>query len=301
MTANVPPMKTWAEHHLASIFKAPTQPEFTDAFDAFLSAKATVTVNGKDISVEQYKNMLQEEKSNQTSASIKFHSAVDVPADNSSVQTGMVGLFYTAIISELDIRAAEKDITSSMNLFIGEDRSVEPPGIDPFFDRTAFRHRSLHQGKQQVRFEEADAAVRFAAFRPHVDGPPSIFNYLHPHPCTSIYPSPARANSLQTVFKRFKRLGEDSGTAVSSLKPAKFPRIRSGPKHLVGGFNSWSLTVAAMVFIPLFGGSKYSGWVIGLNPSGVIRAELRHSQLPRGIGCKPAPQLFGYGQVHGRR
>ncbi|KAF8209965.1 hypothetical protein K438DRAFT_1521230, partial [Mycena galopus ATCC 62051] len=109
-------MKAWAERRLSSIYKAPTQPEFTEAFDAFLSAKATVTVNGKHLSVEQYKKMLQGEKFNKTSASIEFHSAVDVPTDSGAVQTGMVGLFYTAIMSENTIPPTEKDITSSMNL-----------------------------------------------------------------------------------------------------------------------------------------------------------------------------------------
>ncbi|KAJ6459926.1 hypothetical protein C8R45DRAFT_1081292 [Mycena sanguinolenta] len=219
MTANVPPMKAWAEHHLASIFKAPTQPEFTDAFDAFLSQKATVTVNGRDLSVEQYKNMLQGEKYNQTSASIKFHSAVDVPADSSSVQTGMVGLFYTATISELDIRAAEKDITSSMNLVIGEDKSVEPPGIDPFFDGTAFHHRSLHQGKQQVRFEEAHAAVRFTVFRPHVDGPPFIFNYLHPPSPTSVYRVRLTPSTSARIGTRYIALDWARRTSKISSSP----------------------------------------------------------------------------------
>ncbi|KAF7342432.1 hypothetical protein MVEN_01832400 [Mycena venus] len=102
MAANFvpPPMKTWAEYHLSSILKATTQNEFNDAFDAFLSMKATITVNGRHLSREEYKKMLQGEKVLESGASVDFRSAVDVPADGNSVQTGVVGLFYTATIRE---------------------------------------------------------------------------------------------------------------------------------------------------------------------------------------------------------
>ncbi|KAJ7662916.1 hypothetical protein B0H17DRAFT_952936 [Mycena rosella] len=122
MTANIvlPPLKTWAEQHLSSIIKATTQTMFDSAFDAFLSKNATVTVNGKHISRDEYKKQLQGEGFDEAGATVTFGGAVEVPADQSSpIQAGAVGLFYAAAISEhIVIRDApiQSQIMSSLNL-----------------------------------------------------------------------------------------------------------------------------------------------------------------------------------------
>ncbi|KAJ7123437.1 hypothetical protein C8R44DRAFT_875631 [Mycena epipterygia] len=118
MTANIvlPPLKTWAERHLSSIIKATTQ-------NAFQRSK------------KRLQGEVLDEAS--TGGTIQFRDVVEVPAEKRSVQTGVAGLFYTATIFEkimvLDA-PAEKHVTSSLNLLIEEGRSLEPPGIDPFFD-----------------------------------------------------------------------------------------------------------------------------------------------------------------------
>ncbi|KAJ7145732.1 hypothetical protein C8R44DRAFT_655656 [Mycena epipterygia] len=146
MAVNIvlPPLRTWAEQHLSSIIKATTQTAFDAAFDGFLSESATVTVNGKDVSRDEYKKQLQGEGFDEAGAEVTFSGAVEVPADQNSldsIQAGVVGLFYTATISEnIVIRDApiQSQVTSSLNLVIEEDKSLTPPhlpdGIRGFFD-----------------------------------------------------------------------------------------------------------------------------------------------------------------------
>lgn len=140
MSVNIvlPPLRTWAEQHLSSIIKATTQTAFDAAFDGFLSKSATVTVNGKHVSRDEYKKQLQGEGFDEAGAEVTFSGAVEVPADqNNSIQVcmislfpkipcnlrppqaGVVGLFYTATISEnIVIRDApvQSQVTSSLNL-----------------------------------------------------------------------------------------------------------------------------------------------------------------------------------------
>ncbi|KAK6977044.1 hypothetical protein R3P38DRAFT_3126281 [Favolaschia claudopus] len=138
----LPPLKTWAEQHLSSIIKAPTKPAFDSAFDAFLSKHATITVNGKHISRDEYQKQLQGEGFEEVSADVQFTGAVEVPSSEpESVGGGVVGLFYTALIAEgIVIRDAPvgRKITSSLNLIIEEDKSLQPPhlphGVHGFFD-----------------------------------------------------------------------------------------------------------------------------------------------------------------------
>ncbi|KAJ6615357.1 hypothetical protein B0H10DRAFT_2041069 [Mycena sp. CBHHK59/15] len=138
----LPPLKTWAEGHLSSIIKATSATAFDSAFDAFLSKHAKVTVNGKHISRDEYKKQLQGEGFDEAGATVAFSGAVEVPADQSNpIQAGVVGLFYTATISEnIVIRDApvQSQVTSSLNLLIEEDKSLTPPhfppGVRGFFD-----------------------------------------------------------------------------------------------------------------------------------------------------------------------
>ncbi|KAJ6542800.1 hypothetical protein B0H19DRAFT_1171954 [Mycena capillaripes] len=143
MASNIvlPPLKTWAEQHLSSIIKATTETAFDSAFEAFLSKHVTITVNGKNVSRDEYKKQLQGEGFDEAGATVEFSGAVEIPSENNSIQSGVVGLFYTAIISEnIVIRdaAIQSQITSSLNLVIEEDKTLTPPhlphGIHGFFD-----------------------------------------------------------------------------------------------------------------------------------------------------------------------
>ncbi|KAJ7619584.1 hypothetical protein FB45DRAFT_931155 [Roridomyces roridus] len=102
----LPTLKNWAQ---------------MPAFDNFLSTHATVTVNGKHISRDEYKKQLQGEGFLEAGASVTFNGAA-----------GVVGLFYTAVISEKLILHGEPEssqVTSSLNLVIEEDKSLTPPHL----------------------------------------------------------------------------------------------------------------------------------------------------------------------------
>ncbi|CAK5270961.1 unnamed protein product [Mycena citricolor] len=137
----LPPLKQWAQQHLSSILKATTDVSFNEAFDAFISKNASISLNGKSVSREAYKAQLQAEQFDEAGADVQFGGAVDVPS--STIESGVVGLFYTATIAEnLRIRDApiENVITSSLNLVIEEDKSLTPPhfpaGIHGFFGKS---------------------------------------------------------------------------------------------------------------------------------------------------------------------
>ncbi|KAJ7817554.1 hypothetical protein B0H14DRAFT_2344442 [Mycena olivaceomarginata] len=145
MSVNIvlPPLKAWAEQHLSSIIQATTKTAFDSAFDAFLSKNATITLNGKDISRDEYQKQLQGEGFDEAGATVQFSGAVEVPSEINSIQVGggSVGLFYTALIAEnivVQDASVQRQITSSLNLVIEEDKSLTPPnlphGIHGFFD-----------------------------------------------------------------------------------------------------------------------------------------------------------------------
>ncbi|KAF8169154.1 hypothetical protein K438DRAFT_1983472 [Mycena galopus ATCC 62051] len=138
----LPPLKTWAQQHLSSIIQATTKPSFDSAFDSFLSKHVTITVNGKNISRDEYQKQLQGEGFDEAGATVQFSGAVEVPSgDSNDIQGGTVGLFYTAnIVQNIVVQDAPitRQITSSLNLVIEEDKSLTPPhlphGIHGFFD-----------------------------------------------------------------------------------------------------------------------------------------------------------------------
>ncbi|KAJ7154459.1 hypothetical protein B0H12DRAFT_1247006 [Mycena haematopus] len=157
MSANIvlPPLKTWAEQHLSSIIKATSKTAFDSAFDAFVSKKATIVVNGKHISRDEYQKQIQGEGFDEAGATVQFSGAVEVPSESNSIQAGLVGLFYTAIIAEnivvRDVPVA-RQITSSLNLVIEEDKSLTPPhlpqGIHGFFGANFPLLSSKHRSDQ---------------------------------------------------------------------------------------------------------------------------------------------------------
>lgn len=84
MSANIvlPSLTNWTEGHLSSILKATTEADFDNAFDAFISKHANITVNGHHFSRDQYRQQLMGESAvNKESASVKFDGIVEVPTD----------------------------------------------------------------------------------------------------------------------------------------------------------------------------------------------------------------------------
>ena len=72
---------TWAEQHLTAIFTATTQAEFNAAYDAFFTKNPSITLNGKHISSEKYKNFLEQAKFPESGAQVTYVGAVGVPED----------------------------------------------------------------------------------------------------------------------------------------------------------------------------------------------------------------------------
>ncbi|KAF5336677.1 hypothetical protein D9758_015686 [Tetrapyrgos nigripes] len=149
----LPHLDKWAQGHITAITKATTQEEFDSAFDGFVAADPDVdiTFNGVKISRQEYKNRLQTEAFRETGAEVVFNGTVQVPGDDGSnvpsPYVGEAGIFYTAILAEgiLVLGAPqERQVTSSINIFVKNDPSLKPPtlpgGIRGFFDpRRAFR------------------------------------------------------------------------------------------------------------------------------------------------------------------
>jgi hypothetical protein len=82
MSIVLPPLRIWAEAHLSSILKATTQSDFDNAFDAFVSKHANITVNGQHLARDRYKQQLLGESAvNKQSADIKFDGVVEVSTD----------------------------------------------------------------------------------------------------------------------------------------------------------------------------------------------------------------------------
>ncbi|KAJ7058767.1 hypothetical protein C8F01DRAFT_990095 [Mycena amicta] len=129
----LPGLQAWAEQHLTAIIKATSQDAFAIAFEGFMAKNASITVNGKSVSRDEYKKQLQGEGFDEAGAEVSFSGAVEV---STGLQSGVVGLFYTATIVQnvvvLDA-PAESQVTSSLNLVIEEDKSLVPPHFPPGF------------------------------------------------------------------------------------------------------------------------------------------------------------------------
>ncbi|KAI0351236.1 hypothetical protein OH77DRAFT_1411417 [Trametes cingulata] len=121
----LPNLPNWAEQHIQAIYAAKSTEDFDSAFDGFVSKHATIRVNGKSISRDAYKKLLQGETSADTSegisGTVKFDSIVSVPAegDLNTIGTGAVGVAFTAEVFGRFFVFAERQsstITSSLNV-----------------------------------------------------------------------------------------------------------------------------------------------------------------------------------------
>ncbi|KAF7299482.1 hypothetical protein MIND_00898300 [Mycena indigotica] len=144
MAANIvlPPLKLWAQQHLTSMLKAAVQGQaaFNDAFNAFISKDAKITLNGKQVSHDAYKRAF-EAAFGVASVDVKLDETVAV-ADADSNYTGLVGLFYTETARSKDlvhdVPRVLYTIDASVNILVEEDKSLHAPhlphGIHGDFD-----------------------------------------------------------------------------------------------------------------------------------------------------------------------
>ncbi|KAF9821222.1 hypothetical protein IEO21_00830 [Rhodonia placenta] len=103
------------EDRLKAIYSATTAAAFDEAFDAFLAKHAHITVNGKQLSREHYKQHLRKEKNDELSAKVTISDTVEVPANSAKPSSaGNVGVFFTAAITNHLIKTS--NVNSSLNV-----------------------------------------------------------------------------------------------------------------------------------------------------------------------------------------
>jgi len=138
----LPTLTAWVEGHLSAVLKASTTANFDSAFDGFVSKHATITVNGRRLSRDEYKQQLLGESAvNKESTSVKFDGVVEVPTDEEQpVKAGLVGAFYVATTNlkeKVFGASAQVQVTSSLNIVVEQDTTLPQPPVSPirgFFD-----------------------------------------------------------------------------------------------------------------------------------------------------------------------
>jgi len=114
----------WTESSISDIYSATAENSFDTVFNAFLSDDARITVNGKHLTRDQYKQLLRGEQTLEHSANVTFNNSVAVPTDPgapSQSQVGNVGIFYTAQIVEgiNELGApATRTVRSALNVLV---------------------------------------------------------------------------------------------------------------------------------------------------------------------------------------
>jgi len=123
------PLTQWTEESISALYNATTQTSFNSALDAFLLKDAHITVNGKHLTRDQYKQLLQGEQILERSAEVSFNGSVEVSKNpDEPAEAGNVGLFYTVtVIEKVNVfgAPATSTVTSSLNVTIVEDGGVE--------------------------------------------------------------------------------------------------------------------------------------------------------------------------------
>ncbi|KDR73951.1 hypothetical protein GALMADRAFT_250667 [Galerina marginata CBS 339.88] len=137
----LPTLTNWTKNHITAIFQATNKADFTSSINAFLSDKASITLNGVKTSRAEFVSKVQAEKFDESGAVVSFISAVEVPKDGEQpVVAGSVGVSYNAIVAEgIVIRdaAITRQVTASVNVVIEQDPDVPKPPPSPihgFFD-----------------------------------------------------------------------------------------------------------------------------------------------------------------------
>jgi len=132
--ANIPVKLTdWAEAHIKTLIQASAD-SFDQAFDNFVANDAHITLNGKQVSRDAYKKAIKNERSGETSATVKFLATVEIPTKNSDPEDGTAGIFYNATIRHDPKPGVPQAVvdSSSMNMTV-KDQPIQhpPPGHVP--------------------------------------------------------------------------------------------------------------------------------------------------------------------------
>lgn len=80
----LPTLTQWTKNHLTAIIQAKSASALNATLDAFLFKDAAITVNGRHITRAEFTTLLRAEKLEETTASISFAGAVEVPSNRES-------------------------------------------------------------------------------------------------------------------------------------------------------------------------------------------------------------------------
>ncbi|KAF9243491.1 hypothetical protein BU15DRAFT_42859 [Melanogaster broomeanus] len=125
MSTNIvlPTLSAWAASRLAGLLQSTTQAAFNASFDTIFARNCNITVNGKHLSSEQYKELLLEQSGAaplERDASVSVQGQLEVEGDQGQL-SGLVGLFYTSLRDSKYLvlgAPTESRVTSSINLII---------------------------------------------------------------------------------------------------------------------------------------------------------------------------------------
>lgn len=96
MASNIvlPDLPTWVQRRITTLYSAKSADDFGGAFDAFVSENAKITVNGKSVSRDEYKKMIQGEIIADAGAEVTFNGLVSVPSEDKDLHAIGVRFFH---------------------------------------------------------------------------------------------------------------------------------------------------------------------------------------------------------------
>lgn len=72
----LPALDQWAEGKITALYQATTQDDFNTAFDDFIAKDVHIYVNGAKMTRDQYKQLLEQQRILESSATVKFDGVV---------------------------------------------------------------------------------------------------------------------------------------------------------------------------------------------------------------------------------
>ena len=82
----LPNLQDWVEERVKAIYTAKNAEDFDGAFDAFVAKDVTIKVNGKSMSRDAYKKMVQGQITADVGADVTFNGIVSVPSEDKDLR-----------------------------------------------------------------------------------------------------------------------------------------------------------------------------------------------------------------------
>ncbi|EGN98673.1 hypothetical protein SERLA73DRAFT_181249 [Serpula lacrymans var. lacrymans S7.3] len=173
MSANIvlPTLTALTQSRVTSLLTSTTASEFGDVFDSFFDREVNITVNGKHLSRQQYKEQLLSQSAvNKRSATVNVSGELEVK-DTDGELSGLVGIFYTAIVNLEPLvggAPAQTKLTSSLNVIIKPTapRPPQPPHVRGYFDPRRVVTLNQVYTDQPVPFHLGPTALSAASVKP---------------------------------------------------------------------------------------------------------------------------------------